>query len=66
MGAQETHRAIEAAHQAFKTWSVTTAKSRQDLLTKLFQALQEHAQDFAHLIVAENGKSLTDAKGEVA
>lgn len=66
MKAAETHKAIDAAHTAFKSWSQTTAKHRQDLLTKLFGALQENVDDLAKLITAENGKPLAEAKGEMA
>lgn len=58
--------AIEAANSAFGPWSRKTPKERHDLLASLFQRLQTHADDIARLIVAENGKSLTDARGEVA
>jgi succinate-semialdehyde dehydrogenase/glutarate-semialdehyde dehydrogenase len=66
MGAEETRAAIAAAAAAFPAWAAQTGKARGDLLTKLFQALQEHAEDLAHIIVAENGKSLAEAKGEMA
>lgn len=66
MSTADTKKAVDHAYAAFKTWSKTTAKSRQDLLTKLFNALQENAEDLAKLITAENGKSFTEAKGEVA
>lgn len=66
MSTADTKKAIEDAYTAYKTWSKTTAKHRQDLLTKLFNILQENAADLATLITAENGKSFTEAKGEVA
>ncbi|SPO39687.1 probable UGA2 - succinate semialdehyde dehydrogenase [Pseudozyma flocculosa] len=66
MGKDETARAIEAASEAFKSWSKTTAKHRHDLLLKLYQAHQENAEDLAKIIVAENGKTLAEAKGEIA
>jgi len=66
MGAKETTAAINAAEQAFKSWSKTTAKHRHDLLMKLYYAHQENAEDLAKIIVAENGKALPEAKGEIA
>ncbi|KAN0062832.1 hypothetical protein ACQY0O_004652 [Thecaphora frezii] len=66
MGKDETVAAIKAASEAFKSWSKTTAKHRHDLLMKLFQAHVENAEDLAKIIVAENGKTLTEAKGEIA
>lgn len=66
MSTGETKKAIEAAYAAYKTWSKTTAKERQNLLTKLFNILNENSEDLAKLITAENGKSFTEAKGEIA
>jgi succinate-semialdehyde dehydrogenase / glutarate-semialdehyde dehydrogenase len=66
MGQAETKKAIDAASEAFKEWSQTTAKHRQDLLTKLFNALQESTEDLAKIITVENGKPLAESKGELA
>lgn len=66
MNATDTKAAINAANAAFKSWSQTTAKARQDLLTKLFNALQDNVDDLAKLITAENGKPFAEAKGEMA
>lgn len=66
MSKADTTKAIDVAYEAFKSWSKTTAKYRQDLLTKLFISLQDNAEDLAKIIVAENGKSFTEAKGEIA
>ena len=63
MSTADTKKAIDSAYAAFKTWSKTTAKHRQDLLTKLFITLQENAEDLATLITAENGKSFYGSKG---
>lgn len=66
MGKAETQKAIDSAYDAFKQWSQTTAKHRQDLLTKLFNVLQENTEDLAKIITVENGKPLAEAKGELA
>ncbi|EAU84453.2 succinate-semialdehyde dehydrogenase [Coprinopsis cinerea okayama7 len=66
MGLEETKEAIEAAAKAFTTWGRTTAKYRHDLLIKFFQLMQQHQDDLARLITLENGKTLTEAKGETA
>lgn len=72
-GAAETQRAIQAATRAFgdftvgsKSWAATTGKHRGELLTALFRELQANTDDLAALMVAENGKSLAEAKGEMA
>ncbi|KAG0746120.1 hypothetical protein G6F57_006646 [Rhizopus arrhizus] len=66
LGAKETKEAIEVAAEAFKSWSTTTGKERHDLLIKWFRLMMEHQQDLATILTWENGKTLTEAKGEVA
>ena len=62
----DTEAAIDAAYDAFPAWSKRTPKERHDLLYKLYHKINEHADDLAHIIVAENGKALEDAQSEVA
>ncbi|KAF8550498.1 succinate semialdehyde dehydrogenase [Imleria badia] len=64
MGLEETKAAIAAAGKAFQTWGKTTAKHRHDILIKFFGLMQEHHDDLARIITLENGKTLTEAKGE--
>ena len=65
MGAQETRLAIEAANVAFKPWSALPAKQRSNKLRKWYELLLEHQEDLAMLITMEQGKSLTEARGEI-
>jgi succinate-semialdehyde dehydrogenase/glutarate-semialdehyde dehydrogenase len=65
MGAAETKEAIEVAGAAFKSWSQTTAKTRHDLVKKLYNLIMENADDLAKIITLENGKPFAEAKGEV-
>ncbi|KAI3628260.1 hypothetical protein CBS14141_002261 [Malassezia furfur] len=62
----DTEAAIDAAYDAFPGWSKRTPKERHDLLYKLYHKINEHSEDLAHIIVAENGKALMDAQSEVA
>lgn len=62
MGVAETRRAIDAAGEAYKTFSKTTAKSRQDLLNRIFALISQNADDLAKIVTVENGKPLADAK----
>ncbi|KAJ7938315.1 succinic semialdehyde dehydrogenase [Mycena leptocephala] len=70
MGVAETKEAIDAASKAFPQWSQTTAKAsttsahRHDILMKMFALMQENHEDLSRLITLENGKTLTEAKGE--
>ena len=65
MGAQETRLAIKAANVAFKPWSALPAKQRSNKLRKWYELLLEHQEDLAMLITMEQGKSLTEARGEI-
>jgi succinate-semialdehyde dehydrogenase/glutarate-semialdehyde dehydrogenase len=62
----ETRHAIEAASQAFKAWSARTAKERANILRKWFDLMMENQEDLAKLMTLEQGKPLTESRGEVA
>ncbi len=65
-GKAETRRAIEAAEAAFQVWRKTSALERSKLLRQLHDAIMDNQQPLAELLTSEQGKSLTEAKGEVA
>jgi succinate-semialdehyde dehydrogenase / glutarate-semialdehyde dehydrogenase len=65
LGAAETEQAIAAANAAWPAWRAQTAKQRAAVLMKWFQLLNEHADDLARLMTAEQGKPLAEARGEV-
>ena len=66
LGASETRRAVEAAHRAWGPWRARTGKERAGVLRAWFDLLTAHANDLAALMVAEQGKPLAEARGEVA
>jgi succinate-semialdehyde dehydrogenase/glutarate-semialdehyde dehydrogenase len=66
MGPEDAKSAIAAAGKAFASWGKTTAKHRHDILMKFHSLMQEHNDDLARIITLENGKTLTEAKGENA
>src|SRR5579863_5361926 len=57
--------AVSAASAALPAWSATPPRQRAELLRRTFELMTERAEDFARLIVRENGKALADARGEV-
>jgi succinate-semialdehyde dehydrogenase/glutarate-semialdehyde dehydrogenase len=65
-GQAETRRAIEAAERAFKTFSKTSALERSKMLRNLHDAILDNQDALAELLTLEQGKSLTEAKGEIA
>ncbi|HEV8314122.1 MAG TPA: NAD-dependent succinate-semialdehyde dehydrogenase [Burkholderiaceae bacterium] len=65
LGAAEARSAITAADKAWAPWREKTAKERAAILMKWFALLNEHADDLARIMTAEQGKPLAEAKGEV-
>ena len=66
LSAMETRRAIEAANQAFPLWAARTAKDRANILRKWFDLMMENQEDLARLMTLEQGKPLSESRGEVA
>jgi succinate-semialdehyde dehydrogenase/glutarate-semialdehyde dehydrogenase len=66
MGAEETELAIEAADRAWPAWRALTAKARATILKRWYDLMMNHGEDLAHLMTAEQGKPLAEARGEVA
>src|SRR6266436_2063610 len=62
----ETRHAIEVANEAFKSWSARTAKERANVLRKWFDLMMENQEDLARLMTLEQGKPLSESRGEVA
>ncbi|MEC1626951.1 succinate-semialdehyde dehydrogenase [Bacillus mojavensis] len=63
--AKEVEEAIERSHQAFKSWSKTSANERASLLKKWYELIVEHKEELADIITKENGKPYQEAVGEV-
>jgi len=64
-GAEETKRAIAAAHAAYPAWRAKTANERAVLLRRLAAVITENQEDLAQILTAEQGKSLAESRGEV-
>ncbi|WP_050180115.1 CoA-acylating methylmalonate-semialdehyde dehydrogenase [Domibacillus robiginosus] len=62
---EDVDRAVQAASEAFKTWSQTAVPKRARILFKYQQLLVDNWEELAKLITIENGKSLSEAMGEV-
>ncbi len=65
VGAEGAKEAIEAAYRAFGPWRDLLAKERSVLLRRWFDLIVEHTEPLAALMTAEQGKPLTEARGEV-
>ncbi|SDD57077.1 MULTISPECIES: NADP-dependent succinate-semialdehyde dehydrogenase [Kordiimonas] len=66
MGADETRTAIEAAEAAFADWRGRVAAERSRVLKKWYQLIMDAQEDLAQILTAEMGKSLAEARGEIA
>src|SRR6266513_3155297 len=66
LGRAETRQAIEAAARAFPAWRKKTAKERAAVLRRWFDLMIAHQEDLARLMTIEQGKPLSESKGEVA
>lgn len=65
IGKAQTEQAVDAAAHAFESWKLTTAKERSLLLKKWFQLIIENQEDLATILSTEQGKSLTESRGEI-
>lgn len=63
--AAEVSAAVDAAAAAYPEWRRTPPEDRIQPLFKLKQLLEDHLEDLARIITLENGKTLTEAKGEL-
>lgn len=66
VGEAETQKAISAAQRAQQAWKQLTAKQRSALLLAWADHILAAQEDLAQLMTAEQGKSLAEARGEVA
>ncbi len=66
MGTDETRAAIEAANQAWPSWRAKTAAERSAILLKWRDLLMDNQEDLATIMTAEQGKPLSESKGEIA
>jgi len=62
---KECADAVDAAARAFKSWSKTAPRVRGEVLRKAFEIMVAESDRLAEIVSKENGKVLTDAKGEV-
>ena len=65
LGTAETRRAIEAANKAYPAWRAKTAKDRAGILRKWYELMLQHKEDLARIMTAEQGKPLSESRGEV-
>jgi succinate-semialdehyde dehydrogenase/glutarate-semialdehyde dehydrogenase len=62
---KECADAVDAAARAFKSWAKTAPRVRGEILRKAFEIMVAESDRLAEIVSRENGKVLTDAKGEI-
>ena len=65
-GAAEAKRAIEAANAAWPMWRSKTAKERAVIMRRWYELMMENQEDLARLMTAEQGKPLSESRGEIS
>lgn len=63
---EDGQRAAGIAGLAQKGWAKASPRDRSEVLRATWRTLIDHTEELAELITLENGKSLVDARGEVA
>jgi succinate-semialdehyde dehydrogenase / glutarate-semialdehyde dehydrogenase len=58
--------AVDAAADAFEGWAARKPRERAEVLRKSYELIMRDAERLAKLITIENGKALSDSRGEVA
>jgi len=64
-GPEQCEAAVAAADRAAADWANTAPRVRSEILRKAFEIMVSEADAIATIVSKENGKVLTDAKGEV-
>ncbi len=66
LDAAATRRAIDAASAALPGWRKKTAKERAAVLRKWHELMLANQDDLAAIMTAEQGKPLSESRGEIA
>ncbi|MFL4970990.1 MAG: NAD-dependent succinate-semialdehyde dehydrogenase [Xanthobacteraceae bacterium] len=63
---EDAKAAVEAASAAFPGWAGKKPRERAEILRKAYELIIQDGERFAKLMTLENGKALSDSRGEVA
>ncbi|MGA7886969.1 MAG: aldehyde dehydrogenase family protein, partial [Acidobacteriaceae bacterium] len=64
-GPEDVDLAVKAAAEAFKTWRLTPAPKRAEILLRAGRLLQERKEQYARDMTREMGKVLVETRGDV-
>ncbi len=65
MSGVESARAVDAAQDAFPSWAALLPQERSAILRRWFELLKEHREDLAFLMTLEQGKPISESRGEI-
>ena len=65
LSADEGRVAVDAAQKAFAAWSLMLPQDRSAILRRWFDLMLAHKEDLARIMVAEQGKPISEARGEI-
>ena len=63
---EDARAAVDAAAHAFDGWAQKKPRERAEILRKAYEIIVGESERLAKLITLENGKALSDSRGEVA
>lgn len=63
--ADDVNAAVDVAREAYKSWRLTPAPRRGEILFRVAEVLKAHKEDLARLLTQEMGKVLAEARGDV-
>jgi acyl-CoA reductase-like NAD-dependent aldehyde dehydrogenase len=61
----DVEAAVDAANKAFKSWRLTPAPLRGELLFKIGDILKQKKEELARLLTQDMGKVISEARGDV-
>ena len=62
---KEMQYAVDSSKKAYETWSQSSILTRQQVMLKLQHIIRSNMSELAKCITTEQGKTLTDAEGDV-
>jgi aspartate-semialdehyde dehydrogenase len=65
LSAVDSSAAVDAAQNAFGVWSTLLPQQRSAILRHWFELMIEHKEDLARIMTLEQGKPLSEARGEI-
>ena len=65
LSTQDVNEAVAYSHEAQISWAAKTAQERCELLQKWADLIDDNKEDLAIIMTAEQGKPLTESRGEI-